>query len=189
MKNEIWNANIILFFALVRIQVGNPANCAAAGFEETYEKVVDYTYDRSTKVQVDLSKDIGIAVNCLAECSRQGGACLAITLQNERGGRQRCFAHDASAATDETDPTAQTGVTYFEKVCVRRICRKVYTFTRVPQYEYIGEANEEVTDVRSIDECRDARRTQGGTDPVAKTLIGRGFAEGPVIESLDAGVD
>ena len=35
-----------------------------------------------------------------------------------------------------------------------RVCRKVYTFTRVPQYEYIGEANEELTDVRTLDECR-----------------------------------
>ena len=28
------------------------------------------------------------------------------------------------------------------------------TFTRVPQLEYIGEANEEINNVRSIEECR-----------------------------------
>ena len=35
-----------------------------------------------------------------------------------------------------------------------KTCRKSWTFTRVPQLEYIGEANEEINNVRSISECR-----------------------------------
>jgi len=35
-----------------------------------------------------------------------------------------------------------------------RICRKQWTFTRVPGYEFAGEGNEELTDVRSMSECR-----------------------------------
>ena len=35
--------------------------------------------------------------------------------------------------------------------CSISLCR---TFTRVPQLEYIGEANEEINNVRSIEECR-----------------------------------
>jgi hypothetical protein len=56
---------------------------------------------------------------CLADCDKRGTGCLAVTLQNERGGRQRCFAHDASAVVDETDPVSETGVTYYEKICVK----------------------------------------------------------------------
>ena len=33
-------------------------------------------------------------------------------------------------------------------------CRKAYSFTRVPQYEYIGEANEELRGVSSLAKCR-----------------------------------
>lgn len=79
---------------------------------------------------------------------------MSVTLQNERGGRQRCFALDASAGQDDTDPVPETGVTYFEKICTRRACRKSWAFTRVPEFEFTGDANEELTDVRSLEECR-----------------------------------
>ena len=81
-------------------------------------KVVDFTYDRGNREQIVESRDIGMILTCLEECDRQGTDCLAVTLQNERGGRQRCFVHDASAVVDQTDPVSETGVTYFEKICV-----------------------------------------------------------------------
>lgn len=46
-----------------------------------------------------------------------GRDCLSVTLQNERGGRQRCFAIDASAGQDDTDPVRESGISYFEKIC------------------------------------------------------------------------
>ena len=82
------------------------------------EKVVDFTYDSGNRKQIVESRDIGMIMTCLEECSHQGTGCLAVTLQNERGGRQRCFVHDASAVVDQTDPVSETGVTYFEKICV-----------------------------------------------------------------------
>ena len=35
-----------------------------------------------------------------------------------------------------------------------KTCRKGWTYTRVPQLEFIGEANEEINNVRDINECR-----------------------------------
>ena len=73
------------------------------------------------KEEIKLDRDIGIITDCLETCDRRGASCLAISLQNERGGRQRCFAHDSSALADQTQPTASTGTTYFEKICVRKL--------------------------------------------------------------------
>ena len=57
-------------------------------------------------------------------CMVPGKDCLSVTLVNERGGRQRCFSHEGSATVDNNEPTAATGVTYFEKICIRdRSCR------------------------------------------------------------------
>ena len=50
-----------------------------------------------------------------------GGRCLAVTLQNERGGRQKCYSHDSSALVDGITPTASTGSFYLEKICVRKL--------------------------------------------------------------------
>ena len=38
--------------------------------------------------------------------------------------------------------------------CLGKTCRKSWTFTRVPRLEFIGEANEEINNVRSVGECR-----------------------------------
>ena len=44
---------------------------------------------------------------------------------------------------------------YFKRGIVsERTCRKNWTFTRVPQFEFIGDANEEVNNVQTIAECR-----------------------------------
>ena len=102
-------------------------------------KVVDHTYSRGEREEITTTVDIGIANECLAECTRLGSQCLAVTLQvqntgkpflflrtrlqfcllpqNERGGRQRCFSHTSSAGADGTDPSSSTGVTYYEKIC------------------------------------------------------------------------
>ena len=36
----------------------------------------------------------------------------------------------------------------FSKKFLERTCRKSWTFTRVPQFEFIGDANEEVNNVQ-----------------------------------------
>ena len=95
----------------------NPANCRADGLVSAYEKVVDFTYNQGTKEEIQTNIDIGIASECLSQCTGLAEGCLAVTLQNERGGRQRCFAIDTSAGVDQTDPDSATGVTYFEKIC------------------------------------------------------------------------
>jgi len=132
----------------------DPGSCTDSGFQTSFEKVIDYTYDRGTKEQIDTSADIGIATSCLQECASKTD-CLSVTHQNERGGRQRCFAIDSSASKDQTDPQSATGVTYYEKICVRKSCGKAWMFTRVPQYEFVGDATEEVRDVQSLGACRD----------------------------------
>ena len=82
---------------------------------------------------------IGLINTCLEVCERRGGECLAITLVNERGGRQRCFAHDSSAAVDGTDPTASTGVFYFEKICVRKFHKEFYFVLRSVQFPILNQ--------------------------------------------------
>ena len=37
---------------------------------------------------------------------------------------------------------------------IERSCRKSWSFTRVPRFEFIGDANEEVNDVKTIADCR-----------------------------------
>ena len=118
-------------------------------------QVVDYTFSRGTREEITTDVDIGIASECLQVCNDQGDKCLAVTLQNERGGRQRCFALSSSAGKENTDPSSATGVTYFEKTCSTRVCGKAWSFTRVPQYEFTGVANEEVRDVGSRSACRE----------------------------------
>ena len=81
---------------------------------------MDFTYDSGNREQIVESRDIGMLMTCLEKCDQEGTDCLAVTLQNERGGRQRCFKHDASAVVDQTDPVSETGVTYFEKICVEK---------------------------------------------------------------------
>ena len=100
--------------------VDDPGNCDALGLEATFEKVVDFTYERGNKEEIKLDRDIGLSTSCLEICDNRGQACLAMSLVNERGGRQRCFAHDSSALVDQTDPLASTGTAYFEKICVRK---------------------------------------------------------------------
>ena len=95
----------------------NPADCAADGLVPAYEKVVDFTYNSGNREEIQTNIDIGIAGDCLSQCTDLGGGCLAVTLQNERGGRQRCFSLDTSAGVDQRDPDSATGVTYFEKIC------------------------------------------------------------------------
>jgi len=133
----------------------DPADCRADNLLDSYEKVVDHTYSRGQREEITTTVDIGIANECLAECTRLGSQCLAVTLQNERGGRQRCFSHTSSAGADGTDPSSSTGVTYFEKICQSRTCNKDWSYTRVIQYEFVGAANEEVRDVQSRSACRE----------------------------------
>ena len=43
---------------------------------------------------------------------------------------------------------------FFAQFLIPQFSPVFRTFTRVPQLEYIGEANEEINNVRSIEECR-----------------------------------
>ena len=133
----------------------SPQDCRADGLVEAYEKVVDFTYSRGGREELTTDIDIGIAGECLSQCTQQGGNCLAVTLLNERGGRQRCFTLASSALADQADLESSTGVTYYEKVCSRRTCSKAWSFTRVPRYEFVGVANEVARDVRSLSACRE----------------------------------
>ena len=99
---------------------GDPGNCNALGLQDTFEKVIDFTYERGDKREIRLEGDIGIITSCLEICIRDGIKCLAVTLQNEGGGRQTCYSHNSSATSDRSDPTASTGVFYFEKICIRK---------------------------------------------------------------------
>jgi hypothetical protein len=69
--------------------VGHPSRCRDDGLEPSYEKVLDFTYDKGTKEAIDVGQDIGLINYCVDECTSRGADCLAVTLQNERGGRQR----------------------------------------------------------------------------------------------------
>ncbi len=92
--------------------------------QTTYEKVVDKTYEGEDgevdREKITTSKDIGIIGQCLDECSRRGSECLAVTMLNERGGRQRCFSLSDSAAKTGADLEDETGVTYYEKICTSK---------------------------------------------------------------------
>ena len=100
----------------------NFGNCALDGLTSAYEKVVDVTYNRGTVTELTTRNDIGIATECLAQCSDAGPSCLAVLLRNERGGRQSCSSVTSSAVADNADPTSATGVTYFEKICISKFC-------------------------------------------------------------------
>ena len=68
---------------------GNPAKCLDDSLEQSYEKVLDFTYDKGSKEELDVGVDIGMINYCIDECTSRGSDCLAVSLQNERGGRQR----------------------------------------------------------------------------------------------------
>ena len=80
----------------------DPADCRADNLLDSYEKVffscmsvclvwrwlltfvmkvIDHTYSRGSREEITTSVDIGIATECLAECTRLGSQCLAVTLQ------------------------------------------------------------------------------------------------------------
>ena len=50
-------------------------------------KVVDHTYSRGEREEITTTVDIGIANECLAECTRLGSQCLAVTLQVQNTGK------------------------------------------------------------------------------------------------------
>ena len=127
----------------------NFGNCALDGLASAYEKVVDVTYNRGTVTELTTRNDIGIANECLAQCTDAGPSCLAVLLRNERGGRQSCSSVTSSAVADNADPTSATGVTYFEKICISKFlfwllfdcglrCKIFVCFTQ-SKLKYIGE--------------------------------------------------
>ena len=39
--------------------VSDPGNCDALGLQSTFEKVLDFTYERGSKTEIELDRDIG----------------------------------------------------------------------------------------------------------------------------------
>ena len=53
--------------------INDPANCEALGLESTFEKVLDFTYERGSKEEINLDRDIGLITSCLEICERRKG--------------------------------------------------------------------------------------------------------------------
>ena len=58
------------------VTLSDPGNCDALGLESTFEKVLDFTYERGSKVEIELDRDIGLLPSCLEVCARRGSECL-----------------------------------------------------------------------------------------------------------------
>ena len=41
------------------VTLSDPGNCDALGLESTFEKVLDFTYERGNKQEIELDRDIG----------------------------------------------------------------------------------------------------------------------------------
>jgi len=63
--------------------------------------------------------DVGITAHCLVECAQQRDRCMAVSLENVRGGRQRCYGLDRSADADNQPLQAAPDLGYFQKICLR----------------------------------------------------------------------
>ncbi|KAG8232567.1 hypothetical protein J437_LFUL008705 [Ladona fulva] len=98
----------------------------------------------------------GVTAECLVECGQQRDRCLAVSLESIRGGRQRCYALDRSADSENAPLQAAPDLGYFQKICLReRPCTKAWVFTRVPSFELVAPSAVEITNVPSRRRCQD----------------------------------
>ncbi|XP_059489112.1 uncharacterized protein LOC132204551 isoform X2 [Neocloeon triangulifer] len=131
----------------------NPYPCR---FTLTYEKVAGATYTNARRDPIRTWVDVGITAHCLVECAQQRDRCMAVSLENVRGGRQRCYALDRSADGDNQPLQAAPDLGYFQKICLReRPCPKAWAFTRVPGFELALKNALEVRNVYSRRQCQD----------------------------------
>ena len=63
--------------------------------------------------------DVGITAQCLVECAQQRDRCMAVSLENVRGGRQRCYGLDRSADGENAPLQPAPDLGYFQKICLR----------------------------------------------------------------------
>ncbi|CAB3367593.1 Hypothetical predicted protein [Cloeon dipterum] len=125
-------------------------------FTLTYEKVAGAMYTNARRDPIKTWVDLGITAHCLVECAQQRDRCLAVSLENVRGGRQRCYALDRSADGDNQPLQAAPDLGYFQKICLReRPCPKAWAFTRVPGFELALKNTLEVRNVHSRRQCQD----------------------------------
>ncbi|KAK3908976.1 Protein let-653 [Frankliniella fusca] len=122
----------------------------------SYEKVAGATYTPARRDAIRTRADIGISGECLVECAQQRERCLAVSLENVRGGRQRCYSLDRSSDAEAAPLAAAPDLAYFQKICLQeRPCPKAWVFNRVPSYELVGTNSIEVRNIFSRRQCQD----------------------------------
>lgn len=75
--------------------------------------------------------DIGISGECLVECAQQRERCLAVSLENVRGGRQRCYSLDRSSDAEAAPLSAAPDLAYFQKICLQGEAMPLGNFFRI----------------------------------------------------------
>nr|XP_045584142.1 uncharacterized protein LOC123746573 isoform X2 [Procambarus clarkii] len=111
---------------------GEVLNCR---FTPTYDKVVGVDL-RGAREEIRARDQLGVTIECLKECDRRQGRCLAVTLETSPSNAQRCYALERAAGQDPAALTPAPEVSYFEKVCIpERSCGKAWSFVRVPGYD------------------------------------------------------
>nr|CAD7262146.1 unnamed protein product [Timema shepardi] len=122
----------------------------------TYEKIAGANYPVAHREPIRTRADIGISGECLVQCALMRQRCLAVSVEVERGGRQRCFSLERSADSDVGPLQPAPELAYFQKICLQgRPCAKVWAFTRVPNYEMDVPNMIEVRNMYSRRHCQD----------------------------------
>ncbi|XP_047103996.1 uncharacterized protein LOC124722900 [Schistocerca piceifrons] len=122
----------------------------------TYEKIAGATFTNSRREPIRTRDDIGIAVECLVKCAQMRQHCLAVSVENIRGGRQRCYALDRSSDSESAPLESAPDLAYFQKICLQEsACAKAWAFTRVPSYELAAPNTVEVRNIFSRRQCQD----------------------------------
>ncbi|PSN46744.1 hypothetical protein C0J52_00892 [Blattella germanica] len=122
----------------------------------TYEKIAGASYGASHREPIRTRADIGISGECLVHCAQMRHRCLAVSIENVRGGRQRCYAIERSADSEGGTLVSAPEVAYFQKICLQgRACGKAWAFTRVPSYELATPNSIEVRNLFGRRQCQD----------------------------------
>ncbi|XP_021930316.1 uncharacterized protein LOC110834946 [Zootermopsis nevadensis] len=121
----------------------------------TYEKVAGATYGSTHREPIRTRGDIGISGECLIQCAQMRHRCLAVSIENVRGGRQRCYSIERSADSDGGALVSAPELAYFQKICLQgRTCPKAWAFTRVPSYELNAPNSIEVRNMFGRRQCQ-----------------------------------
>ncbi|KAK8733712.1 hypothetical protein OTU49_006442, partial [Cherax quadricarinatus] len=122
-------------------------------FTPTYDKVLGVDL-RGAREEIRARDQIGVTIECLKECDRRLGRCLAVTLETSPSNAQRCYSLERAAGNDPGALVPAPEVSYFEKVCIpERNCGKAWSFVRVPGYD-LNVNGVVVNNVLSRQECQ-----------------------------------